>query len=73
MFGAVDLNRRGSITAAEFANVQFAGSPFGIELAKKVVKVFDKVSQYFSPKKFLIAPRTTQDQLVFFKFILGSI
>jgi Ca2+-binding EF-hand superfamily protein len=41
-FLSVDTDRSGTITSTEIANVPFNGLPLGVELAGKLIKVFDK-------------------------------
>jgi len=41
-FNSVDQDRSGTINANEIANIRFAGQPLGLEVATKLIKVFDK-------------------------------
>merc|ERR1711879_647607 len=41
-FASVDTDRSGSITAQELQKVTFGGFPLGLDIAIKLVKVFDK-------------------------------
>jgi len=41
-FGLVDKDRSGNIQAAELAQIQFNNQPIGINVAAKLIKVFDK-------------------------------
>jgi Ca2+-binding EF-hand superfamily protein len=46
-FAAIDRDRSGSITANEIAACTFANTPLGWDTASKLVRVFDKVCNYF--------------------------
>jgi len=59
-FASIDLDRSGSITANEIAAITFNGVPLGLEVASKLVQVFDRdrsgnvsFHEYASMHKFL--------------------